>query len=125
MVGMRDEDTRGHPKPSSDSPAPDRRAGPVLASAGQYPPCKWLDQRQKDQDDPERSDVPNKGAQQKNARCVQGEISDATPKIELNAQFRQPTVCGCNMCCQDGRSKQRKRLDEILQRPLQPARHSG
>ncbi len=72
------------------------------------------DQRQKDQDDSERRDVPYKGAQQKNPCSVQGEIDNATPKIELNTPLGHPTVRGRNMRYQDGCSKQRKRLDEIL-----------
>jgi hypothetical protein len=77
-----------------------------------------LDQRQKDQDNPERRHVPYKGAQQKNPRCVQGEIDNTSPKIELSTPLGHPTVCGSNMRCQDGCSKQRKRLDEIVQRPF-------
>src|SRR5262245_30038631 len=55
------------------------------------------DQRQKDEDDSQRSHVPYEGAQQKNARCIQGKISDATPKIELDTPLGHPTVRGRNM----------------------------
>src|SRR6266478_5429473 len=56
---------------------------------------------------------------------VQGEIDNATPKIELNTPLGHPTVRGRNMRYQDGCSEQRKRLNEILQRPRQSSRHSG
>ena len=56
-----------------------------------------LDQRQKDQDDSEGGHVPDEGAQQKNACRVQGEIGDATPKIELDTPFGHPTVRRRNM----------------------------
>jgi len=58
-------------------------------------------------------------------RCVQGEMGDATPKIELNALLGHPTVRDRNMRHQDACSEQRKRLDEILQSPRQSARYTG
>src|SRR5262249_3712441 len=72
------------------------------------------DQRQKDQDDSQRRHVPYEGAQQKNPRCVHGEIGDATPKIDLNTPLGHPTVLARNMRYQNACCKQGKRLDEIL-----------
>jgi hypothetical protein len=70
------------------------------------PEFRWSghgsDQRQKDQADSERRYVPYKRAQQKNPRCVQGEMGDARPRIEVNTPLGHPTVCGRNMRCQDG-----------------------
>src|SRR5262249_30682103 len=83
------------------------------------------DQRQKDKDDSQRRHVPHEGAQQKNPRRVQGEIGNAAPKIELNTPLGHPTVRACQMCCQDACCKQGNRLDEILERPCQTARHAG
>src|SRR5215510_12538562 len=77
-----------------------------------------LNQRQKDQDNPERCHVPYKGAQQKNPRCVQGEIDNTSPKIELSTPLGHPAVCGSHMRCEDCCSEQRKRLDEIVQCPF-------
>src|SRR5262249_26097882 len=83
------------------------------------------DQRQKDQDYSERRDVPYKRAQHKNPCGIQGEIDDATPKIQLPPPLGHPIVRGRNMRYQDGCSKQWKRFGEILQCPRQSARHSG
>src|SRR5262245_39057128 len=82
-------------------------------------------QRQKDQDDPKRRHVPYKGAKQKNPSCVQGEIDDTRPEIELSTPLGHPTVCGSNIRREDGCSEQRERLDEIAQRAVSSARHSG
>src|SRR5215831_8727845 len=70
------------------------------------------DQRQEDQDDSQRRHVPHEGAQQKNPCCVQGEIGDATPKIEMNTPLGHPTVTARNMRYQNACCKQGKRLDE-------------
>ena len=80
---------------SARMPAADELAGLALASVGWS--SHGSDQRQKYQDDSERRDVPYKGAQQKNPCGVQGEIDDATPKIELNTPLGHPTVRGRNM----------------------------
>ena len=55
------------------------------------------DQCQKDQDNSERRHIPYEGAQKKNPCCVQGEIGDTTPKIELNTPLSHPTVRARNM----------------------------
>jgi hypothetical protein len=44
---------------------------------------------------------------------------------ELNTPLGHPTVRGRDIRYQDGCGKQRKRLDEILQRPRQASRHAG
>jgi hypothetical protein len=50
-------------------------------------------------------------------------MGDTSPKVELNTPLGHSTVRGRDMHYQDGCSEQKKRLDEILQRPLQSARH--
>src|SRR5215510_2875947 len=81
-------------------------------------------QRQEDKDDSERGHVPYQGSQEENSGYVQGEIGDAAPKIKLNAPLRHPTVPRRDMRDQHACSKQGERLDEILQRSRQAARHS-
>ena len=80
-------------------------------------------QRYEDQEDPERGDIPHKRTQEKDACCVENDISNARPKIQVDPPLRHPTVACYNMSDQHGCGEKRKSLDEVLQRALQPTGH--
>src|SRR5262245_26606506 len=62
---------------------------------------------------------------QKTPRCIEGDIGDPSPKIELNTPFGHPTVYASKMSSEDGGGEQRKCLGEIVRRPPQSAGDSS
>src|SRR5262245_52774337 len=80
----------------------------------------FQNQSQKNQNNSERRHVPYERAHQEYARRVAANISNTSPKIELRPPFGHPTVLPSKMGHEHGRCEQRKSLNEIMKRSVQP-----
>ena len=76
------------------------------------------------QEYPDCRNVPYQRAQQRDSGCVEWQIGDATPKVELGTPLGKCVVAGCDMGCQNNRREQRERLEKVVQSAIESPGHA-
>jgi len=77
-----------------------------------------------EEENPDGRDVPYEGTCQRDARCIEWQIGDAGPKVELGAPFGECIVQNRDMGCEDNRGKQRECFQEIVQCAIETPSHA-